>query len=70
MIPKENLDIGKFYDGFYFFKGTQKGTMTCMWDGFDFIEPNHCHFIPLRDPEGIQHESFEPNVISTGEPAS
>jgi hypothetical protein len=70
MIALSKLQQGEWYDGFYRVRDTQQGTLTLMWDGHQFLEPEGLRLIQMHDPFAVQTSSFEPNVISIGEPAS
>lgn len=71
MISVNMLTNGEWYDGFLWKDGRQMSTDTLRWNGDAqvFTGYHHGEYPHVADHRKRQW-SFEPNVVSTGEPAS
>ena len=68
MIGTDKLRDGVWYDGFTWCNGKQLGVKTMRWDGEMFVHgaARYQHAAAF----GGKTITFEPNVISIGEPES
>lgn len=72
MIERENLERGTWYDGFIWRKGIQQGAGTKRWMNSHFTDgKGGGELLALHNPlEASMYYTFEPNVVSIGEPAA
>lgn len=60
-IPRKSLIYGRFYDGFVWENGKQRGVAVMGWDGKEFHSPDGQLTLPLK--AGPHQDGFEPNVV-------
>ena len=73
MVSRQALLPGVWYDGFWWYKGKQRGVDTLKWrgDGFSSLltgGDGHIIVTPHVDDSTPSGYSFEPNVISERPP--
>jgi hypothetical protein len=59
-----------WYDGFLWYDGRQKGVALCRWRNGRFTSDLGREYQHTANPYAGRITTFEPNVISIGEPAS
>ena len=68
MMEFKDLERGKYYDGFVWRKGRQKGVDTCLFDGTVFVrnKPNYGELLVYssEDNRPTPMVSFEPAKLS------
>ena len=71
MINMQDLSHGEWYDGFQWYKGKQKQAETSRWMPPYFTDGMEGTQMPLHNFNATAtYWTFEPNVISIGEPAA
>ncbi len=70
-VAIDELKENEWYDGFTWYSGSQKGTATMQWGGTYFHSEKNQPFHHVDDARNKAWSwSFEPNVVSIGEPAA